>query len=228
MATACDLRQRSTSWNDLQSLRKFHMDRILNALTCNWRTDQKGMAIFLCPRLFRRISTYVTSNGIATICPPTLSTSIATMGSILLHEFVHLNVLTFPAAKIRVFDYGLDFWGKKIPKDGLPVDGYGPYNTWVLNNNANKADKQPSLNADSYMWFALESYWSQKCNRDFTRSSPGRCFHASNGRNHKHTGWSGLPAPASSSRSPGSSVRPCGSCAHGSQRCAIRTWRPSA
>jgi hypothetical protein len=143
----------------------------LNAVTWNWRTDQKGIAILLCPRLFVEYPRTLLDWDCDHI-PAYAIESIATRGSILLHEFVHLNVLTFPAAGIRVLDYGLDFWGKKIPKDGLPVDGYGPYNAWVLNNNANKADKQPSLNADSYMWFALESYWSQQCNGDFTDPRP--------------------------------------------------------
>ncbi len=79
-------------------------------------------------------------------------------GSMLLHELMHWKRLTMAHAGIEIDD-----WNRLKDSDVNPPDGYGPRNAETLQ----RLGKDPVLNADSYTWFALEAYWSEKCGRIF-------------------------------------------------------------
>ena len=49
--------------------------------------------------------------------------------------------------------------GNVINPNDDPPHGYGARNCMRLR----ELSKSPTMNADSYMWFALESYWIQEC-----------------------------------------------------------------
>ena len=95
--------------------------------------------------------------------PDTATREIVTLGSVMLHELTHWNAITLKAAPqipLRVGDYGIALGGVRVPNDGMPPDGYGPYNAMMLNRNRGRGwgtDKQPYQNADNFMWFALET-----------------------------------------------------------------------
>ena len=77
------------------------------------------------------------------------------LGATLLHEYTHYDELTkhiFQAKPI-------------VDQD----DGYGPYNVYGrLNKNT-----QAYLNADSYMYYAVHSYFADKCGFDFQAPRSG-------------------------------------------------------
>jgi hypothetical protein len=137
----------------------------------NDRVDGRGPMIILCPRLFT-LSPRPLLEWDCDHLPAYADIDIQTVGSVLLHEFTHWNILTLKASSLKVVDYGFGLNAMGVSNDGNPPHGYGPYNAMVLNQKANGVFKQPTLNADSYAWFALESYWSLKCKRDFKDPRP--------------------------------------------------------
>ena len=139
----------------------------------NWSDDMVGGPVMLlCPPAFitlrKRLLEWTCEE-----LPDAVTSGMATLSSLMLHEVTHWNILTLrsaPAFDLRVNDYGFGLNGQTIPTDGMPPNGYGPYNAMMLNRNRARGlaeDKQPTRNADSWMYFALESYWSRVCSRQF-------------------------------------------------------------
>ena len=80
-------------------------------------------------------------------------------GSLLLHELMHWNRLTLETyGGIDIRDWN---WQGDSTVD--PPNGCCPLNAFTLQ----ELDEGPGYNADSYVWFALESYWSLKCSHTF-------------------------------------------------------------
>ena len=70
--------------------------------------------------------------------PEAATPEIVTLGSVMLHEIMHWNAITLkavPQIPLRVGDYGVAVGGVQLPNDGVPPDGYGPYNAMMLNRN---------------------------------------------------------------------------------------------
>ena len=89
----------------------------------------------------------------------TADTYMICPGSLMLHELMHWNCLTTEAVT------GLDIvdWNWQRIAGVKPPDGYGPSNAYALQIK----NLEPWFNADSYVWFALESYWSLRCSHTF-------------------------------------------------------------
>lgn len=139
----------------------------------NWGRYPSGAPyMVLCPQLFTRYPRPLLGWDCDHV-PEAANGAIITIGTMMLHEITHWNALTLKAAPqipLRVADYGYALGGVRVPNDGMPPDGYGPYNAMMLNRNRGRGrgtDKQPYQIADSFMWFALESYWSDTCKREF-------------------------------------------------------------
>ena len=143
------------------------------AIFYNWVTDRQGPLMLICPGAFIHHARGLLAfrcNEIAQVITPEIALSL---GTVILHELSHWNVLSLkamPALNLRIIDYGYGFYGERIANDGNPTDGYGAYNAMQLNRNRNpdvQSNKQPTKNADSWMFFALEAYWSRKCGIQF-------------------------------------------------------------
>ncbi|KAF4445781.1 Metallopeptidase, catalytic domain [Fusarium austroafricanum] len=77
-----------------------------------------------------------------------VSTKMDSLGSVLLHEYTHWDLLV-----------------KGIFKNGTDDVGYGPYKCQHLPR------KDKLKNADNYSWFANEVYWSSMCGVDYGKPS---------------------------------------------------------
>ena len=156
-------------------------DRVDNCVTkpdftcwfSNWgRYPTGGPYMVLCPQLFPRFPRPLFDWDCDHV-PEAATGEILTVGTLMLHEITHWNILTLKAAPeipLRVVDYGYELGGVRASNDGMPPDGYGPYNAMMLNRNRGRgqgASKQPYQNADNFMLFALESYFLDKCKREF-------------------------------------------------------------
>ncbi|KAJ5895033.1 hypothetical protein N7495_006724 [Penicillium taxi] len=83
-----------------------------------------------------------------------LSESMETTGSVILHEFMHWHYLTVPPLSTEADD--LD-------------NGYGPYNVRYT-----VPRDQAIKNADSFTWFAIETFWTKHCSHEF--EDPDNCL----------------------------------------------------
>ncbi|KAL8685906.1 MAG: hypothetical protein Q9218_007476 [Villophora microphyllina] len=76
-----------------------------------------------------------------------------TLGAILLHEYLHFNLLVK-----HVYD-------KEILDQKLP-DGRGAYGPWAVYDNLNQ-NLLSRVNADSYVYYAMHLFWKEVCGVDF-------------------------------------------------------------
>jgi hypothetical protein len=89
--------------------------------------------------------------------------SLDTLGSVLLHEFTHWDVMTYRQNIRRIGDYG--FWrdseGKLLPVEGFPPNGGSAWYAQELNRAYDPSipGKRGSENAPNYAYFCLEAYW---------------------------------------------------------------------
>ena len=124
-------------------------------LTSGW--DPRSLITVLCPVTF-----YAYTPALEFLSCDQLdnfvSLKMMVPGSMLLHELMHWARLTLAHAELTVVD-----WNAAKDPNVNPPSGYGPYHAELLQ----KQKKDPVINADSYVWFALEAYWSEKCGRTF-------------------------------------------------------------
>ena len=79
------------------------------------------------------------------------------LSATLLHEFMHYRYLVNGATSADIVDWNVDppYSVTKI----LPRSGYGPYRSFYLNQKSTiptTPQRDPRLNAENYVWFALE------------------------------------------------------------------------
>lgn len=107
----------------------------------------------LCPLLFQWSPGRLADVGGCNALDPYTSLKMDAAGSTILHEWLHWTRLFKPIVGLAIIDF-------YPPIGWSPPNGYGVYNSWLLNRNY---PSRTLFNADSYMWFAMESYWRQMC-----------------------------------------------------------------
>lgn len=119
--------------------------------------DPNAAAVILCPfaLTLRDLRT-----SACTDIHTTTSYGMFVLAAALLHEFLHWEYLTAGALNGAY----IGDWNDPVqtPPEGQtaiqPPNGYGPFNCMTIN-----ALHNPLLNADNYVWFALEAYWRETC-----------------------------------------------------------------
>ena len=83
-------------------------------------------------------------------------------GGVVLHEFLHWEYLTSGALGLndQREPQSIRDWNYPPEPNVSPPDGYGPNNCALLRA---RGDSAPLLNADSYVWYALEAFWRKAC-----------------------------------------------------------------
>lgn len=128
-------------------------------------------ALILCPAAFTETPNELPRPGDASRCPSLAAFATYDMDSLsatLLHEFLHYRFLINHATSSDIVDWNVNppYEETKV----LPKSGYGPYSTFYLNKKSTittTPQRDPRLNADNYVWFALEVYWGAMCSRGF-------------------------------------------------------------
>lgn len=134
-------------------------------------SNYAARALILCPAAFRETPNDLPQPGDISKCSGLKAFATYDMDSLsatLLHESMHFRFLINRATSSPIVDWNVDpsYEETRI----LPLTGYGPYNTFYLNQRSTiptTPQRDPRLNADNYVWFALEVYWGALCNRGF-------------------------------------------------------------
>jgi hypothetical protein len=129
-----------------------------NSIPGNPNTDPS--ALILCPAVFAAFPIEIPEPGDTSRCSilaPFATYDMDSLGATLLHEFLHMNVLVNHATSAGILDWNA------VKSPVLPRSGYGPYNSFYLNQKSTMIttpQRDPRLNADNYVYFALEVYVS--------------------------------------------------------------------
>jgi hypothetical protein len=125
-----------------------------------------GAAIYICPFAIKFVAKPLRQHTCDELSDD-MDDSLDTLGSVLLHEFTHWDVLTHNLDITRVGDYGSwrDREGKLLPVMGFPPTEYGAWYAQELNRAYDPSilGKRGSENAANYAYFCLEAYWEQAC-----------------------------------------------------------------
>jgi hypothetical protein len=83
-------------------------------------------------------------------------------GGVALHEFLHWEYLTSGALGLndQRGPQSIRDWNYPPEPNVSPPDRYSPNSCALLRA---RGDWVPLLNADSYVWYALEAFWRKAC-----------------------------------------------------------------
>jgi len=81
-------------------------------------------------------------------------TGMWSSGSTLLHEFLHWTDMNYAQVGMPIVDQVI------TRPSGRQTKAYGPYYSWLLNENQLF---DPLSNDDNYVYFAQEAFWSSEC-----------------------------------------------------------------
>lgn len=134
-------------------------------------SNPAARALVLCPDAFTHTPNELPQPDDTSKCSTLKSFATYDMDSLsatLLHEFLHYRFLINRATSSPIVDWNVDPSFEEIKI--LPRSGYGPYRSFYLNQKSiipTTPQRDPRLNADNYVWMALEVYWGAICRRGF-------------------------------------------------------------
>ena len=98
-----------------------------------------------------------------------VSSGVEVLGAVLLHELTHwcrvigLQASGYSDCHDRTASgehVGIIDWNSQVKDPGIdPLNGYGPYNAMQIN----RLHGMGAINADNYVWFAMEALLSSQC-----------------------------------------------------------------
>ena len=121
----------------------------------------------LCPNAFNLGGLRTTTcDSLGTVT----SAQMDVLGATMLHEFMHWEFMTVPLIGYPIYD-----WNRVLYNPGAyPANAYGAFNCAEINRlslqpaSRGKIVPNPMQNTDSFVYFALETYWRKKCGVDFS------------------------------------------------------------